>query len=56
VLHDGTSLGRVVIEPLAPYASATVTFAVEPLDAEQGTFEVVFYAEGNEMERNTFTR
>lgn len=56
VLHDGKSLGRVVIEPLAPYASATVTFAVEPLDAEQGTFEVVFYAEGNEMERNTFTR
>lgn len=56
VLHDGQSLGRATIEPLAPYASATATFAVEPVDTEHGTFEVVFYVDGKELERNTFTR
>lgn len=56
VLHDGQSLGRATIEPLAPYVSATATFAVEPVDTEHGTFEVVFYVDGKELERNTFTR
>lgn len=55
VLHDGKSIGRTAIGSLAPYASATATFAVDtPVDTEQGTFEVLFLLDGKEMERNTF--
>ena len=55
VLHDGKSIGRTAIGSLAPYASATATFAVDtPVDTEQGTFEVLFLLDGKELERNTF--
>ena len=55
VLHDGKSIGRTAIGSLAPYASATATFAVNtPVDTEQGTFEVLFLLDGKELERNTF--
>ena len=57
VLHDGKSIGRTAIGSLAPYASATATFAVDtPVDTEQGTFEVLFLLDGKELERNTFAQ
>ena len=57
VLHDGNSLGRVAIESLAPYASATATLPVaSDVNVEQGTFEVLFLLNGKEVERNTFKR
>ena len=57
VLHDGKSIGRTAIGSLAPYASATATFAVDtPVDTEQGTFEVLSLLDGKELERNTFAQ
>lgn len=57
VLHDGKSIGRTAIGSLAPYASATATFAVDtPVETEQGTFEVLFLLDGKELERNTFAQ
>ena len=57
VLHDGKSIGRTAIGSLAPYASATATFAVDtPVDTEQGTFEVLFLLDGKELDRNTFAQ
>ena len=57
VLHDGNSLGRVAIESLAPYASATATLPLaSDVNVEQGSFEVLFLLNGKEVERNTFKR
>lgn len=57
VHHNGTLVGRATIDSLEPYASATASLSQDgPIDADQGTLEVIFLSGGKEVERNTFTR
>ena len=57
VPDNGAPVGRVTIDALEPYASATASLSLDsPMDASQGTFEVIFLSGNREVERNTFTR
>ena len=53
VLCNGTSLGKTTVGCLKPYEVQTVSLAVASVPDKQATYEVVFFTDGKETERNT---
>ena len=57
VHYNGAPVGRATVDALEPYASATASLSLDsPMDANEGTFEVIFLSGNREVERNTFAR
>lgn len=55
VMRNGNSLGRIALKTLQPYEIEHLTFNSEMLSSDdKASYEVVFFHEGKEMERNKF--
>lgn len=53
VLCNGTSLGKTTVGSLKPYEAQTVSLSVTSAPDKQATYEVIFFTDGKETERNT---
>lgn len=54
IRYNGNSLGKVDIQSLQSYATTTVKLnGIASMSDTQGTYEVIFYTDGKEVERNT---
>ena len=53
VLCNGTSLGKTTVDPLKPYEAQKVSLSVTSAPDPQATYEVIFFVDGKETERNT---
>lgn len=50
---NGTSLGKTTVDPLKPYEAQKVSLSVTSAPDPQATYEVIFFVDGKETERNT---
>lgn len=56
IICNGTSLGKTIVGILKPYETKTVSLKnIAHITDEKATYEVVFLADGKEIERNTLT-
>ena len=53
VCCNGTSLGKASVGPLKPYEAQTVSLSVASAPDKQATYEIIFFVDGQETERNT---
>ena len=53
VLCNGTSLGKTTIGVLKPYEAQNISLTVASVPDKQATYEVIFFSDGKEVERNT---
>lgn len=54
ILCDGVSLGHMEVEPLKPYETITLSLNLLLAIEEKSRYEVVFYQDGLEVDRNVF--
>ena len=53
VLCNGTSLGKTTIGVLKPYEAQNISLTIASAPDKQATYEVIFFSDGKEVERNT---
>ena len=53
VLCNGTSLGKTTIGVLKPYEAQNISLTIVSVPDKQATYEVIFFSDGKEVERNT---
>ena len=53
VLCNGTSLGKSTIGVLKPYEAQNISLTIASAPDKQATYEVIFFSDGKELERNT---
>ena len=53
VLCNGTSLGKTTIGVLKPYEAQNISLTIASAPNKQATYEVIFFSDDKEVERNT---